>query len=109
MASRRAQQAGLVLLALGLAGLVGASPLASPPLLLVAAVLTGAGHSVGFLHAQDDLNRTAPAQRRGEVTAAFISCIYIAVAGSVIAVGLLDSRTSVAVGVAIVAPVLATI
>ncbi len=109
MASRRAQQAGLVLLALGLAGLVGASPLGSLPLLLVAAVLTGAGHGIGFLYAQDDLNRIAPADRRGEVTAAFITCIYVAVAGSVIAVGLLDTRTSLAVGVAIVASVLAAI
>jgi MFS family permease len=109
MASRRAQQAGLVLLALGLAGLVGASPLGSLALLVVAAVLTGAGHGIGFLYAQDDLNRIAPADRRGEVTAAFITCIYVAVAGSVIAVGLLDSRTSLAVGVAIVASVLAAI
>jgi MFS family permease len=109
MASRRAQQAGLVLLALGLAGLVGASPLGSLALLVVAAVLTGAGHGIGFLYAQDDLNRIAPADRRGEVTAAFITCIYVAVAGSVIAVGLLDSRTSLAVGVAIVASVRAAI
>jgi type III secretory pathway component EscR len=72
-------------------------------------VLTGAGHGIGFLYAQDDLNRIAPADRRGEVTAAFITCIYVAVAGSVIAVGLLDSRTSLAVGVAIVASVLAAI
>src|SRR6185437_9796544 len=106
MASRLAQQAGLVLLALGLAGLVVASPLGSLALLLAAAVLTGTGHGIGFLYAQDDLNRIAPADRRGEVTAAFITCIYVAVAGSVITVGLLDTRVSLAVAVGMVAAVL---
>ena len=107
IASRRAQQGGLVLLALGLAGLVAASPLGSLALLLTAAVLTGTGHGIGFLYAQDDLNRIAPGDRRGEVTAAFITCIYVAVAGSVITVGLLDTRVSLAVAVGIVAAVLA--
>ena len=107
MASRRAQQGGLVLLAIGLAGLVVASPLGSLALLLAAAVLTGAGHGIGFLYAQDDLNRIAPGDRRGEVTAAFITCIYVAVAGSVIAVGLLDTRISLTVAVGFVAAVLA--
>ena len=109
MASRRAQQAGLVLLALGLAGLVVASPVGSLALLLAAAVLTGTGHGIGFLYAQDDLNRIAPADRRGEVTAAFITCIYVAVAGSVITVGLVDTRLSLAVAVGIVAAALAAV
>ena len=74
-----------------------------------AAVLTGTGHGIGFLYAQDDLNRIAPGDRRGEVTAAFITCIYVAVAGSVITVGLLDTRVSLAVAVGIVAAVLAAI
>jgi len=86
---------------------VVASPLRSLALLLAAAVLTGAGHGIGFLYAQDDLNRIAPGVRRGEVTAAFITCIYVAVAGSVIAVGLLDTRISLTVAVGIVAAVLA--
>jgi len=42
-------------------------------------------------------------------TAAFITCIYVAVAGSVITVGLLDTRVSLAVAVGIVAGVLAAI
>jgi MFS family permease len=109
ISSGRAQQAGVVLLALGLAGLVAASPLGSLPLLLAAAVLTGAGHGVGFLYAQDDLNRIAPPDHRGEVTAAFITSIYVAVAGSVITVGLLDTRVSLSVSVAIVAAVLAVV
>jgi len=107
--SRRAQQAGVALLALGLAGLVAASPLGSLPLLLVAALLTGVGHGLGFLYAQDDLNRIAPPDHRGEVTAAFITSIYVAVAGSVITVGVLDTRVSLSIAVAIVAAVLATV
>jgi MFS family permease len=107
--SGRAQQAGVVLLALGLAGLVAAAPLGSLPLLLVAAVLTGAGHGIGFLYAQDDLNRIAPPDHRGEVTAAFITSIYVGVAGSVISVGLLDTRVSLDVAVGIVAAVLAAV
>jgi len=72
-------------------------------------VLTGTGHGIGFLYAQDDLNRIAPADRRGEVTAAFITCIYVAVAGSVITVGLVDTRLSLAVAVGIVAAALAAV
>lgn len=70
-------------------------------------MLTGAGHGIGFLYARDDLNRIAPPDHRGEVSAAFISCIYVAVAGSVITVGLLDTHVSLAVAVGIVAAVLA--
>jgi hypothetical protein len=55
---------------------------------------------------RDDLNRIAPGDRRGEVTAAFITRIYVAVAGSVITVGLLDTRVSLAVAVGIVAAAL---
>jgi hypothetical protein len=69
-------------------------------------VLTGAGHGVGFLYAQDDLNRIAPPDHRGEVTAAFITSIYVGVAGSVISVGLLDTRVSLSLAVGIVAAVL---
>ncbi len=86
---------------------VVAAPLGSLVLLLGGAVLTGAGHGVGFLYAQDELNRIAPPARRGEVTAAFITCIYVGVAGSVIAVGLLDLRVSLAVAVGAVASTLA--
>jgi hypothetical protein len=107
IAPGRAQELGLVLLAAGLAALVVAAPLGSLGLLLGGAVLTGTGHGVGFLYAQDELNRIAPPERRGEVTAAFITCIYVGVAGSVIAVGLLDLRVSLAVAVGVVASTLA--
>jgi len=102
----RSQAAGLSVLAVGLTALVIAAPLHSLPLLLAGAVATGAGHGLGFLHAQDELNAMAPASRRGEVTAAFVCCIYLMVGGAVIATGLLSLAFSLSVAVAAVALVL---
>jgi predicted MFS family arabinose efflux permease len=104
---RVAQAVGLAVLAAGLVLLVLAAPVASLAVLLAGAVLAGAGHGIGFLYAQDELNRIAPPERRGEVTAAFITCIYAGVATSVIAVGLLDLRVSLSTGVGVVAAMLA--
>ena len=103
----RSQAAGLIVLALGLVALVIAAPLHSLPLLLAGAVAAGAGHGLGFLHAQDELNAIAPADRRGEVTAAFICCVYLVVGGAVITAGLLSLGVSLSVAVAAVALVLA--
>jgi MFS family permease len=104
--TRYAQPFGLGLLALGLVALVLASPLHSLVALLAGAVLAGTGHGLGFLEAQEELNRLAPEKRRGEVTAAFIACIYALVGGSVVATGLLDLRFALAASVAAVAVVL---
>jgi hypothetical protein len=71
------------------------------------ALLSGGGHGLAFLHAQDELNDIAPTERRGEVTAAFICVIYLVVGGSVIATGLLDLEVSLSVAVGIVAVALA--
>jgi MFS family permease len=103
---RRDQLDGLLALATGLLGLVAASPLHSLAVLVAGAALTGAGHGVGFLDAQQELNEIAPAERRGEVTAAFVAAIYFLVASSVIATGLLDLRLSLQVSVGAVALVL---
>jgi MFS family permease len=104
---RRDQGTGLAGLAVGLLGLVLASPLHSLALLLAGAALAGAGHGVAFLDAQQELNELAPQDRRGEVTAAFISAVYFLVATSVIATGLLDLRFSLAASVGAVALLLA--
>jgi MFS family permease len=108
LAAESSAPVGLVLLVLGLAALVAASPLGSLALLVAGALLAGAGHGIGFLGAQDELNRIAPDDRRGEVTAAFITCIYVLVGASVIAVGVLDIRLPLSVAVAVVAAVLAS-
>ncbi|HEX4518945.1 MAG TPA: MFS transporter [Gaiellaceae bacterium] len=102
--SPRAEQlGGLAALAVGLLGLVLAAPLHSLAILLVGAVLTGVGHGFGFLGAQQELNELAPAERRGEVTAAFISAVYFLVASAVIGTGLLGVRFSLSVSVGAVA------
>jgi sugar phosphate permease len=105
----QAQPVGLVLLVAGLAALVLASPLGSLFLLFVGAALAGTGHGMGVLYAQDELNQIAPAERRGEVTAAFITVIYLANAVAVIGTGLLDLRFSLDVSVASVAVVIAAV
>ena len=95
-----AQPVGLGLLTCGLLALVLAFPLHSLPVVLAAAVLAGMGHGLGFLGAQTEVNQLAPAERRGEVTAAFMSCIYGGVAISVIAVGLASTSVSLSTAVA---------
>jgi MFS family permease len=99
-AAARAQPAGLALLASGLLALVLAFPLHSLPVILAAALLAGAGHGLAFLGAQTEINHLAPPERRGEVTAAFMSCIYGGVAVSVIAVGVVSSSVSLYTAVA---------
>ena len=100
---RRDQAIGLTLLAAGLGMLVAAAPLGSLTLMLLAAIAAGAGHGLAFLNAQQELNDLAPAHGRGEVTAAFISCIYFLVATAVISAGLLDVWFTLSLAVTIIA------
>jgi hypothetical protein len=101
--SARTQPLGLVLVAAGLVALVLAFPLHSLAALFASALLGGAGHGLAFLGAQADINELAPIERRGEVTAAFISCIYFGVATSAIGVGLLSTTLSLRAAVTIFA------
>jgi MFS family permease len=103
---RHGQPIGLGLLTVGLLLLVLAFPLASLSALLVAAALAGAGHGIAFLGAQADLNRIAPDQRRGEVSAAFAVFIYLGVAVGVIVVGLLALAVSLFAAVGVFAAVI---
>jgi putative Mn2+ efflux pump MntP len=84
---------------------VAAFPAHSLALVLTAALLGGVGHGMAFLGAQQDLNAIAPAERRGEVTAAFFVCIYLGVAVSVIGVGVVATRHSLETAVAVFAVV----
>lgn len=72
--------------------------------LFVARALQG----VAFFGAQTRINQVAPADRRGEVTAAFITCVYAGVATASITVGLLSERVSLAVAVGIVSVIVGT-
>jgi MFS family permease len=74
--------------------------LRSLPLVLAAAVLAGTGLGFGYFGAQTEINRLAPGERRGEVTAAFISCIYLGVSVTAIGTGLLSDATSLFTAVA---------
>jgi MFS family permease len=89
-----AQAAGLALLAVGLLGLVLASPFGTLAVLIAGAAVAGLGHGVAFLAAQGEINRIAPDESRGEVTAAFFTCVYLGVSVSVIGVGALADLTS---------------
>jgi len=99
------QAVGLILLAVGLATLVAASPARSVALLTAGAVLAGIGHGAALLAAQDALTRIAPADQRAEVSAAFYVCIYLGVSLPVIGIGILADVTTLFTAVAAFAAV----
>jgi MFS family permease len=103
---RAPQAVGLATLASGLVLLVAASPAHSILLLALGSLAAGAGHGLAFINAQHELNELAPPERRGEVTAAFVACVYFMVAVSVISIGLLDQVVSLRASLALVAAVL---
>jgi hypothetical protein len=105
----RDEAIGLSLLAGGLVALVVAAPLHSLPLMIASAICAGVGHGLAFLNAQQELNEIAPEARRGEVTAAFIACIYALLAVAVVGSGLLNEYLSLTVAVAVVAAALAVL
>ncbi len=100
---RIAQALGLGILTAGLAALVLASATDSAAALVAASVLAGTGHGFGFLGAQDDLNRIAPPERRGEINAALYTCVYLGVALPVIGVGVLSDFTTLTTAVVVFA------
>jgi MFS family permease len=105
----RDQAVGLGLLGVGLSVLIVGAPLKSLPLMIVGAIAAGFGHGLAFLNAQQELNEVAPQERRGEVTAAFIACIYALLATSVVGAGLLDEYLSLTVAVSVIAACLAAL
>jgi hypothetical protein len=102
MTPELAQLSGLVLLIAGLGALVLAFPLHTLAFVLAAAVLAGSGLGLGYFGSQAEINGLAPAERRGEVTAAFITCVYSTVSVTVISTGLLSDLTTLSTAVAIV-------
>jgi MFS family permease len=103
---QRWQALGLTLLAGGLVLLVVSSLTRSLPTVLAGAVVTGVGHGLAFIHAQHELNTFVPSQRRAEVSAAFVCCIYVLVGGAVITVGAIEETGGLTRGVGIVGGVL---
>ena len=78
-------------------------------MLLLAGVLSGAGHGLAFLAAQAQLNLAAPPDRRGAVNAAFYTLIYLGVAASVMSIGLLTPRVPLSTAVTSYAAFIATV
>jgi MFS family permease len=109
MTPELAQLSGLVLLIAGLGALVLAFPLHTLAFVLAAAVLAGSGLGLGYFGSQAEINGLAPAERRGEVTAAFITCVYSTVSVTVISTGLLSDLTTLSTAVAIVGGAVATL
>lgn len=104
---RAAQPAGLVMVVAGVALLVAAFPLGSLVAVLGAAVLGGFGIGTALFGAQTEINRLAPGERRGEVTAAFIACLYAGVAVTSVGAGLLADAYGLSTAVAAVGAVVA--
>jgi len=94
LSPRVAQPAGLVVLVAGLAALVLAFPAQSLALVLAAALLAGIGLGLGYFGSQAEINQLAPPERRGEVTAAFLTCLYAGVSVTVISVGVVSDQLS---------------
>jgi hypothetical protein len=65
----------------------------------LALVLAGAGPGLAYFGAQTEVNWIAPPERRGEVTAAFLTCQYVFVSVTAISVGLLSDAASLAAAV----------
>ena len=104
---QRAQPAGLGLLVAGIGALVTAFPAHSLALVLAGAALAGAGLGLTYFGSQTEINHIAPPERRGEVTAAFITCQYAFVSATAISVGLLSDAASLAAAVRAVGAVIA--
>lgn len=104
---RAGQAAGLLTLAAGLVALTVAAPRHSLLLLVLAALTAGTGHGIAFVNAQHELNGIAPDDRRAEVTAAFICCIYAVVGAATVGSGLLARELSFTLAVGVVTSALA--
>ncbi|MDF5754396.1 MFS transporter [Spongiactinospora sp. TRM90649] len=87
--ARTLEQAGLPLLAAGLALLALTGALSSLPLLLAATVIGGTGQGLAFLGGLTAVNGAAPAGRHAAVMSGFYVIIYLGVGLPVIGVGLL--------------------
>jgi MFS family permease len=99
---RAAQAGGLATMVGGVILLVLAFPLQSLEAVLASALLAGLGLGVALFGAQKDVNLLAPRDRRGEVTAAFISCLYAGVTITSVATGLLADGYGLSTAVTIV-------
>ena len=78
-------------------------------MLILAGVLSGAGHGLAILAAQGQINLAAPPDRRGAVNAAFYTLIYLGVATSVMSIGLMTLVVSLSTAVTVYAAGIAVV
>jgi MFS family permease len=103
------QPLGLVAVVIGLGVLVLALPLHSAVVVFASSVISGAGVGTGLFGAQTAINDLAPPDRRGEVTSAFIACLYGGVAVTAVATGLFADADGVSEGITIASAALAAV
>ena len=84
---RRAMTFGLMLLPIGLAGALLATPLRSVAMLVAGTFVIGAGHGLGFMGSLALLNKIAPADRRAEVASSFYVISYLGIALAAVGIG----------------------
>ncbi len=109
MTPRNAQAGGLAAMVGGVILLVLAFPLHSLEAVIASALLAGLGLGVALFGAQKEINLLAPRDRRGEVTAAFISCLYAGVTITSVATGLLADGYGLSSAVTIVGVTVAVV
>ena len=103
------QPLGLVAVVIGLGVLVLALPLHSLVAVFASAVIAGAGVGTGLFASQTTINDLAPLDRRGEVTSAYMACLYGGVAVTVVCTGLLADADGVREAIAVVSAGLAAV
>jgi MFS family permease len=104
---RVAQPAGLMMVVAGVGLLIVAFPLGSLVCMLAAAAVAGFGNGTALFGAQTEINLLAPGERRGEVTAAFIACLYGGVAVTAVGAGLLADAYGLSTAVAVIGAIVA--
>lgn len=87
---RRALLVGCVALTAGMAAIAGSLAAASLPLLVLGAVVAGAGQGLSFRAGVTDVGRSSPPDQRAEVTSALFVVLYVAISIPVVGVGALS-------------------
>lgn len=100
------QSSGLALLAVGLAGVIGAAQTTSLAVVLAATVVTGVGLGLAFGGSLAAVNAVAPEDRRGDILSSYYVTVYVGLALPIIGVGVIALAVGQLVAVQIFAAVI---
>ncbi len=103
--ARRAAVLGLALEVIGLLGTLVTAAMGSLPLLLVAAVIGGAGSGLAYLGSLSLINQLIPKEQRGDVFGTYYALNYLSLGVTAIVVGLLVAPLGLTTAVRLVAAV----